>query len=117
MLIAALLLLGGGSGPTGDGAPSAETDQYEVNDGVGSPVAVSPPSVSKITGTANGNGGYTYTWEAPMPGLTYVVTPDGSASPERIDVTTYETSAKCIQVETIGASGLISAPTIGCVDK
>jgi len=116
VIVAGLLFFGGGSGEGGDSASNPEADQYEVNDGINSPVAVSPPSVSKVTVTDNGDGTYTYTWDAPMAGLTYAVTPDGSTTVERISERTYDSRAKCVQVETIGESGLISAPTIGCVD-
>ncbi|MEA3502781.1 MAG: serine/threonine-protein kinase, partial [Actinomycetota bacterium] len=116
VLVVGLILFGGGADGVGDKAPNPEADQYEVNDGIDSPVAVSPPSVSKVAATDNGNGSYTYNWEAPMVGLTYVVTPDGSTTPERTKKTTYDSRAKCIQVETIGESGLISAATIGCVE-
>jgi hypothetical protein len=118
IVLGAVLVLtgGGGSDPTDDGA-SSNVDIYEVNDGLDGPVAVSPPAVAEIVAADNGNGTYTYTWEAPLPGLTYAVTPDGSATAEQIDVTTYETYVTCIQVEAIGDSGLISAATIGCVDE
>ncbi len=115
ILIAGFVLFGGGPATNRDEDSASNLDQYEVNDGVDSPVAVSPPSVEKIVATDNGNGTYTFTWDAPLEGLSYAVTPDGTSIPERIDETRFESYAKCIQVETIGKSGLISAPTIGCV--
>lgn len=116
VIIGAVAVLGGGSGGTGDGVVNSDTDQFEVNDGLDSPVAVSPPSVTSIQVTSNTDGTNTFRWDAPIEGLTYAVRPDGSTTTERIEDTYFETSAKCVQVESIGESGLISAPTIGCAE-
>ena len=116
VLVAGIMLFGGGSSDATDDASFSDADQYEVNDGIDSPVAVSPPSVEKIVATDNGSGTYLFSWDAPLVGLSYAVTPDGSTTPERTEKTTFESNAKCVQVESIGDSGLISAPTIGCVD-
>jgi eukaryotic-like serine/threonine-protein kinase len=117
VVIISLVLFGGDSAKTTDDGAASKVDIYEVNDGLDGPVAVSPPAVDTITASDNGDGTYKYTWSEPLPGLTYAVTPDGSTVSEQIDVASYDTTARCIQVEAIGDSGLISAPTIGCVDR
>ena len=116
IVILGVVLFGGNSG-TADEAVDPDLAQFEVNDGFDTPVAVSPPSVGTIAVTTNADGTYTFRWDAPLSGLSYAVTPDGSTVTERIEETFFESRARCIQVESIGQSGLISAATVGCVKE
>ena len=117
LIALAIMVSGHGADSTQGGGADRDADQYEVNDGIDIPTAVSPLSVSSISATRNEDGSITYTWDAPDSGLAYAVTPEGSEKPERIVGTTYVSTAACIEVESIGADGTISAPTMGCVDE
>lgn len=90
-------------------------DESEVNTGFDSPIAVGPPSISELDGVDNGDGTFTFTWDAPAEGLEYAITQDGGVSGTvRIDETSFTGSVSCIEVESIGASGLVSSAFRGC---
>lgn len=86
----------------------------EVNAAGANPQPVTPPSVAQITATANPDGTYRFSWEAPAAELSYAVTEDGAGAPVRIETTSFVSTSTCIEVESIGSNGVISAPTRGC---
>jgi eukaryotic-like serine/threonine-protein kinase len=112
MVIAAASVLGGGGGS--EAREPTEFDEFEVNDNIGQPIAVTPAAVPEVVAVDNGDGTFTFTWEDRGEGVTYAVTEDGSAGAERVEEPTYTSSVPCIEVEVIASSGLISAPTQGC---
>ena len=106
--------LGGSDSPKSNDS----TDVIEVNDGMSVESGAEPPEqVSVVSGKANVDGTFTFTWPAvSQAGSTYAVTDEAVATPTRVMDTTYSGSTPCIQVATIAESGLISAPTRGCTE-
>ena len=104
----------GGGGEEAD-ADTPQFDEFEVNDNIGAPVAVTPSALEEVVGVASDSGGAnTFSWNDRGDGVAYAVTPD-DGSTERIEETEFESFAECVEVEVIAESGLISAPTRGCV--
>ncbi len=112
-IVALALVLGGGDGV--DPEAEAELAQFEVNDNLDAPVVAAPPPVTDLTGTANTDGTFTFTWASSGDQVTYAVSEDGAQAIERVSETSYVSTTACVEVESIGESGLLSAPTRGCV--
>lgn len=115
VLVAAIAVVPLVSRDGDDGREQEVPSDLAVNDGLADAgdVLVPPPAPSEFTASAT-SAGWRYEWKAVEGAVGYDVTEDGGAAPTRVEVTVYETSATCIEVEAIGENGLISAPTRGC---
>jgi hypothetical protein len=118
-LVVGIIVLTGG----GESNPEVDTaeDVVEINDNfgeeTGAPVAVTPLPIDDIVGEQLDSGSFEFTWSSQGSDVTYAVRVGDELFTTEITETTYVSSGPCIEVETIATSGLISAPTRGCVQE
>jgi serine/threonine protein kinase len=118
-LVVGIIVLTGG----GESNPEVDTAEnvVEINDNfgeeTGAPVAVTPLPIDDIVGEQLDSGSFEFTWSSQGSDVTYAIRVGDESFTTEITETTYVSSEPCIEVETIATSGLISAPTRGCVQE
>lgn len=115
VVVIGMVLAGSRSDDSDDPAPDvAVNDGFDdLTSDVDADIAVPPAPIAAVEGVAI-DGGFRFTWE-PVDGAdVYVVTEDGGADPVEVSDESHESTAKCIEVEVVGETGLVSPPTRGC---
>lgn len=116
LVVGAIVLAGGGEADSG---PEVENDIAEINDNFGDdaagPVAVAPLALERVDGVETATGSFEFEWED-RGDVTYAVRAGDADFTTETDEPAFVSSESCIEVEVIAPSGLISAPTRGCVD-
>ena len=117
VLCALLLVIGVGiatvvAGGSDDDGPD-DLDQFEVNDALSGnrEAAPGPFPVTSVASVENDDGTFTHTWDAPEGAAFFAVTVDGDDTSERVDDTSFVSSASCVLVEAVGEAGQIAAAT------
>jgi Protein kinase domain len=118
VVVGSIVMSGGGEA---DSDSDVETDIAEVNDNFGDdsggPVAVTPLALEQVDGAETATGSFEFEWEDRGDDVTYSVRVGDAEFTTETDEPSFVSSEPCIEVEVIAPSGLISAPTRGCVSE
>ncbi len=117
VVIVLVMVFRGGEQPVPENDPAIAIAEINdnVGDDIGGPTAVRPRAVPEVVVTDMGDGRYKYTWEDQGDDVTYAVRAGDSPNSVELDEPELVTSEACIEVEVIASTGLMSAPTRGCV--